>query len=102
MASSRHPACIHDIVSCYSVWHSSGPLPPLAPLPLPLLSHFSYISDPHIKVLTQDWCYSNNTWAKLSKLPAHEIGHCEHALWDALEWHLWVDKTPCWRSEDHI
>ncbi|KAJ7273134.1 hypothetical protein C8J57DRAFT_1064053, partial [Mycena rebaudengoi] len=32
--------------------------------------------------LTQDKCY---TWAKLSGLPAREIGRCERALGDALD-----------------
>ncbi|KAF7315456.1 hypothetical protein MIND_00060500 [Mycena indigotica] len=43
---------------------------------------------------TQDKCYSNRAWAKLSGLPAKEIGRCERALGDALDWRLWVGKTP--------
>jgi hypothetical protein len=43
---------------------------------------------------TQDKCYSNRAWAKLSGLPAREIGRCERALGEALEWRLWVGKTP--------
>ncbi|KAJ6594140.1 hypothetical protein B0H19DRAFT_1094055 [Mycena capillaripes] len=43
---------------------------------------------------TQDKCYSNRAWAKLSGLPAREIGRCERALGDALDWRLWVGKTP--------
>jgi hypothetical protein len=41
---------------------------------------------------TRDKCYSNRAWAKLSGLPPREIGRCEHALGDALEWRLWVGK----------
>jgi hypothetical protein len=43
---------------------------------------------------TQDRCYSNKAWAKLSGLPPCEIGRCERALGDALEWRLWVGETP--------
>ena len=42
----------------------------------------------------QDKCYSNRAWAKLSGLPAREIGRCERALGEALQWRLWVGKTP--------
>ncbi|KAJ7734780.1 hypothetical protein DFH07DRAFT_754236, partial [Mycena maculata] len=42
---------------------------------------------------TQDKCYLNRAWAKLSGLPATEIGRCEHALGNALDWRLWVGKT---------
>ncbi|TEB37388.1 hypothetical protein FA13DRAFT_903159 [Coprinellus micaceus] len=44
---------------------------------------------------TQDKCYSNRAWAKLSGLPPREIGRCERALGSALEWRLWVGKTAC-------
>jgi PHO85 cyclin-5 len=40
----------------------------------------------------QDRCYSNRAWAKLSGLSPREIGRCEKALGDALEWRLWVGK----------
>ena len=40
----------------------------------------------------QDKCYSNRAWAKLSGLPPREIGRCERALGQALEWRLWVGK----------
>ncbi|KAJ7291325.1 hypothetical protein C8J57DRAFT_1704964 [Mycena rebaudengoi] len=33
---------------------------------------------------TQDKCYSNCAWAKLSGLPARDIGRCEHALGDTV------------------
>jgi PHO85 cyclin-5 len=42
---------------------------------------------------TQDKCYSNRAWAKLSGLPPREISRCERALGDALEWRLWVGKS---------
>ncbi|KAH8112566.1 hypothetical protein DFH11DRAFT_1485456, partial [Phellopilus nigrolimitatus] len=38
----------------------------------------------------QDRCYSNRAWSKLPGLPAQEVGRCERALGDALEWRLWV------------
>jgi hypothetical protein len=46
----------------------------------------------------QDRCYSNRAWAKLSGLPAREIGRCERALGDALDWRLWVGKKQPSRS----
>ncbi|KAF8497639.1 hypothetical protein JB92DRAFT_2589840, partial [Gautieria morchelliformis] len=39
---------------------------------------------------TQDRVYSNRAWAKISGLDAREVGRCERALGDALEWRLWV------------
>jgi len=41
---------------------------------------------------SQDKCYSNRAWAKLSGLPPREIGRCERALGIALDWRLWVGK----------
>ncbi|KAJ7572098.1 hypothetical protein C8J56DRAFT_809552, partial [Mycena floridula] len=35
---------------------------------------------------------SNRTWAKLSGLPAQEIGRCERAFGDALDWG-WQNQT---------
>ena len=40
----------------------------------------------------------NKAWAKLSGLPARKIGRCERGLGDALEWRLWVGKTPAGSS----
>ncbi|KAI0056196.1 hypothetical protein BV25DRAFT_1771514, partial [Artomyces pyxidatus] len=34
--------------------------------------------------------HSNRAWAKLVGLPAREIGRCERALGEALDWRLWV------------
>jgi len=42
---------------------------------------------------SQDKCYSNRAWAKLSGLPPREIGRCERALGQALGWRLWVGKS---------
>lgn len=42
----------------------------------------------------QDKCYSNRAWSKLSGFPARELSSCERALGDALNWRLWVGKTP--------
>jgi len=42
----------------------------------------------------QDKCYSNRAWSKLSGIPARELSCCERALGDALNWRLWVGKTP--------
>lgn len=46
----------------------------------------------------QDKCYSNRAWSKLSGLPARELSCCERALGDALNWRLWVGKTPAQNS----
>lgn len=74
----------------------SGPLPPLPPLPSPLLCpRRAFLASLILaSKFTQDRCYSNKAWAKLSGLPPREIGRCERALGDALEWRLWVGKTP--------
>jgi hypothetical protein len=74
----------------------AGPLPPLAPLPSPLLCpRRTFLASLILaSKFTQDRCYSNKAWAKLSGLPPREIGRCERALGDALEWRLWVGKTP--------
>lgn len=40
----------------------------------------------------QDRSYSNKAWAKLAGLAPREIGRCERALGEALEWRLWVGK----------
>lgn len=46
----------------------------------------------------QDKCYSNRAWSKLSGFPARELSSCERALGDALNWRLWVGKTPVQNS----
>ncbi|KAF7376312.1 hypothetical protein MSAN_00046600 [Mycena sanguinolenta] len=67
-----------------------------APLPSPLLCpRRAFLASLILaSKFTQDKCYSNRAWAKLSGLPAREIGRCERALGDALDWRLWVGKTP--------
>jgi len=74
----------------------SDPSPPLAPLPSPLLCpRRTFLASLILaSKFTHDRCYSNKAWAKLSALPPREIGHCERALGDALEWRLWVGKSP--------
>ncbi|KAJ7268791.1 hypothetical protein B0H12DRAFT_1229675 [Mycena haematopus] len=68
----------------------------VAPLPSPLLCpRRAFLASLILaSKFTQDKCYSNRAWAKLSGLPAREIGRCERALGDALDWRLWVGKTP--------
>ena len=74
---------------------SSEPLAPLPPLPSPLLCPRRAFLAALILAskFTQDKCYSNRAWAKLSGLPPREIGRCERALGAALDWRLWVGKT---------
>ncbi|KAH8103250.1 G-protein alpha subunit-domain-containing protein [Phellopilus nigrolimitatus] len=43
-------------------------------------------------MLLEPRCYSNRAWAKLSELPPRDVGRCECALGDVLEWPLWVIK----------
>ncbi len=38
----------------------------------------------------EDICASNREWAKLAGLPAWEVGRCERAVGEALDWRLWV------------
>ncbi|KAJ7156725.1 hypothetical protein C8R46DRAFT_834435, partial [Mycena filopes] len=67
-----------------------------APLPSPLLCpRRAFLASLILaSKFTQDKCYSNCAWAKLVDLPACEIGRWERALGDALDWRLWVGKTP--------
>ena len=71
------------------------PVTPLPPLPSPLLCpRRAFLASLILaSKFTQDKCYSNRAWAKLSGLPAREIGRCERALGEALEWRLWVGKN---------
>ncbi|VDB91553.1 unnamed protein product [Peniophora sp. CBMAI 1063] len=39
-----------------------------------------------------DTRYSNRPWATLAALHPRELGRCERALCDALDWRLWVGK----------
>ncbi|KAJ7794017.1 hypothetical protein B0H14DRAFT_2241777, partial [Mycena olivaceomarginata] len=69
---------------------------PSTPLPSPLLCpRWAFLVSLILaSKFTQDKCYLNRAWAKLSGLPAREIGRCERALEDTLDWCLWVGKTP--------
>lgn len=74
----------------------SPPLPPLPPQPSPLLCPRRTFLACLILAskFMQDRSYSNRAWAKLAGLPPREIGRCERALGEALEWRLWVGKGP--------
>jgi hypothetical protein len=76
----------------------SQDLPTLPPLPSPLLCpRRAFLASLILaSKFTQDKCYSNRAWAKLAGLPAREIGRCERALGEALEWRLWVGKMPAY------
>ncbi|TBU36729.1 hypothetical protein BD309DRAFT_995475 [Dichomitus squalens] len=71
-------------------------LPPLPPLPSPLCCPRRTFLACLILAskFIQDRSYSNRAWAKLAGLPPREIGRCERALGEALEWRLWVGKLP--------
>lgn len=83
-------------VSSHKPKQSSGCLTPLPPLPSPLLCpRRTFLASLILaSKFMQDRCYSNRAWAKLSGLPPREIGRCERALGEALEWRLWVGKLP--------
>ncbi|KAK7687052.1 hypothetical protein QCA50_009552 [Cerrena zonata] len=74
----------------------SPKLPPMPPLPSPLLCPRRTFLACLILAskFMQDRSYSNRAWAKLAGLPPREIGRCERALGEALEWRLWVGKSP--------
>lgn len=38
-----------------------------------------------------DRTYTNKTWAGVSGLDALEVGRCERALGEALDWRLWLN-----------
>lgn len=78
------------------------PLPTLPALPSPLLCPRRAFLAALILAskFLQDRCYSNRAWAKLSGLPPREVGRCERALGDALEWRLWVGKGANNNSEE--
>lgn len=71
-------------------------LPPLPPMPSPLLCPRRTFLACLILAskFLQDRSYSNKAWAKLAGLPPREIGRCERAVGEALEWRLWVGKAP--------
>jgi hypothetical protein len=72
---------------------SSSPRPASLPSPL-LCPRRAFLASLILaSKFFQDKCYSNRAWAKLSGLPPREIGRCERALGQALEWRLWVGKS---------
>ncbi|KAI0823650.1 hypothetical protein BC628DRAFT_1324518, partial [Trametes gibbosa] len=73
-----------------------SPLPPLPSLPSPLCCPRRTFLACLILAskFIQDRSYSNRAWAKLAGLPPREIGRCERAVGEALEWRLWVGKLP--------
>lgn len=79
---------------------TSTSLSPLPSLPSPLLCpRRTFLASLILaSKFMQDKCYSNRAWAKLSGLPPREIGRCERALGEALEWRLWVGKLPAAQS----
>jgi hypothetical protein len=91
-----HEPVVTDEVLSKKPKAPSAPLPPLPPLPSPLLCpRRAFLASLILaSKFTQDRCYSNKAWAKLSGLPPREIGRCERALGDALKWRLWVGKVP--------
>jgi PHO85 cyclin-5 len=70
------------------------PVSPLPPRPSPLLCPRRMFVAALILAakFTQDRVYSNRAWAKISGLDAREVGRCERALGEALDWRLWVGK----------
>ncbi|THU95413.1 hypothetical protein K435DRAFT_779079 [Dendrothele bispora CBS 962.96] len=93
---STDPIALPDCMTLKKPRSPSAPLAPLPPLPSPLLCpRRAFLASLILaSKFTQDKCYSNRAWAKLSGLPPREIGRCERALGDALDWRLWVGKTP--------
>ncbi|KIJ67950.1 hypothetical protein HYDPIDRAFT_107495 [Hydnomerulius pinastri MD-312] len=93
---SMEPGLDVDKVPVHRPKASSASLPPLPPLPSPLLCpRRTFLASLILaSKFMQDRCYSNRAWAKLSGLPPREIGRCERALGEALDWRLWVGKLP--------
>jgi len=93
---STDPGLDTDKVTAHKSKTDNTSLPPLPPLPSPLLCpRRTFLASLILaSKFMQDRCYSNRAWAKLSGLPPREIGRCERALGEALEWRLWVGKLP--------
>ena len=85
----------HDFDSEPKKSHEEFPPSTSASLPSPLLCpRRTFLASVILaSKFSQDKCYSNRAWAKLSGLPPREIGRCERALGQALGWRLWVGKT---------
>lgn len=97
---SMEPALDADKAPAHKSKANDTSLPPLPPLPSPLLCpRRTFLASLILaSKFVQDRCYSNRAWAKLSGLPPREIGRCERALGEALEWRLWVGKLPAAQS----
>lgn len=97
---SMEPSLDADKVPGHKSKTNNASLPPLPPLPSPLLCpRRTFLASLILaSKFMQDRCYSNRAWAKLSGLPPREIGRCERALGEALEWRLWVGKLPAAQS----
>ena len=97
---SMEPGLDTDKVPAHKSKTDNISLPPLPPLPSPLLCpRRTFLASLILaSKFMQDRCYSNRAWAKLSGLPPREIGRCERALGEALEWRLWVGKLPAAQS----
>src|SRR6267154_2131833 len=92
----NYPPLYPQWVSLHKSKQSSTHLAPLPPLLSPLLCpHHTFLASLILaSKFMQDCCYLNHAWAKLSGLPPPEIGRCECALGEALEWRLCVGKLP--------
>ncbi|KAI0706833.1 hypothetical protein C8T65DRAFT_740536 [Cerioporus squamosus] len=95
---SHVPAPVKEVRSKEQV------LPPLPPLPSPLCCPRRTFLACLILAskFMQDRSYSNRAWAKLAGLPPREIGRCERALGEALEWRLWVGKLPSTSTSNRV
>jgi len=69
-------------------------LAPLPSLPSPLLCpRRTFLASLLVATkFLQDRAFSNKAWAKLTGLSPREIGRCERALLQVLDWRLWVGK----------
>ncbi|KZT70546.1 hypothetical protein DAEQUDRAFT_781236 [Daedalea quercina L-15889] len=87
-------ASVSEGVTGTSTTRDAVALPPLPPQPSPLLCpHRTFLACLILaSKFMQDRSYSNHAWAKLAGLPPREIGRCERAVGNALEWQLWVGK----------
>uniref|UniRef100_A0A8H7XNU6 Uncharacterized protein n=1 Tax=Psilocybe cubensis TaxID=181762 RepID=A0A8H7XNU6_PSICU len=89
-------SCIYpqDSLSSVDVQVSTAPLSTTLSLPSPLLCpRRAFLASLILaSKFSQEKCYSNRAWARLSGLPPREIGRCERALAQALQWRLWVGK----------
>ncbi|KAI1794138.1 hypothetical protein LXA43DRAFT_997896 [Ganoderma leucocontextum] len=87
---------VSRLATAASCGKDESSLPPLPALPSPLCCpRRTFLACLLLaSKFMQDRSYSNRAWAKLAGLPPREIGRCERALGDALDWRLWVGKIP--------